>query len=126
MGANGTGRPPLLPYAAKSGQQGAGGLPTPLSAQRGVIGIEDVFCLNCGRAIPNPNLGQKYCRKALGQKGSCKDRYWSRGLRRLSKVEKRLRVLEESLDIAGSCPDFKAVRDAFYIHRDQIDHSLGK
>ncbi len=97
MTANNHHKGPLLPYTAKSGQAGIVGLHTPLSAQQGVIGVEGVFCLNCGRAIPEPRPGQKYCRKALGQKGSCKDRYWSRGLRRLSKLEARQQKFETLL-----------------------------
>ncbi len=104
MTANNHHKGPLLPYTAKSGQAGIVGLHTPLSAQQGVIGVEGVFCLNCGRAIPEPRPGQKYCRKALGQKGSCKDRYWSRGLRRLRELEKEVGYLSDKINRKGGGP----------------------
>jgi len=93
--ANDHDKGPLLPYTAKSLVGSHLGKHTPLSAQQGTIGVGDVFCLNCGRAIPEPRQGQKYCRKALGQKGSCKDRYWSRGLRRLRELEKEVEYLAD-------------------------------
>jgi len=101
VAANDHDKGPLLPHTAKSGQAGIVELPTPLSARQGVIGIEGIFCFHCGRAIPNPRPGQKFCRKALGQKGSCKDKYWSRGLRRLSELEKEVAYLADLINRKG-------------------------
>lgn len=89
MGPKKPSRGPELPYTARSGQAGIVGLPSPL------------FCLNCGRAIPMPRTGQKFCRKAPHQKGSYKDRYWSRGLRRLRELEKEVGYLADLVNRKG-------------------------
>lgn len=100
-----------------------------------------IDCPNCGRSVDKKHHNQKFC------SSSCKDRYWSRGTRRVSKMQiqinKILNILQASvetsallldkierleieLDIRGSKPGFRTLRNDFYTHRDQIDHSLGK
>ena len=61
---------PVMPYAGES-----------LSAQ------PSVSCKNCGRPVKRRRHNQQFCSK------QCKDRWWSRGNRRLSKLEKRVAAL---------------------------------
>ena len=40
--------------------------------------------------------------------------------------QSRIRNLEMAIDLGGVRPDFMEVRNDFYAHRDQVDHSKGK
>ena len=62
-------------------------------------------CQNCGRSQERTQRNQKFCsRNPNGT--SCKDRYWSRGTRRVSKMNIRLNTLaslvEEMIGIVKS------------------------
>lgn len=88
-------REPELPYTARP----------PLCGEEG---LHYVFCLNCGRVIYNPRKGQKFCRKDTRQRGSCKDKYWSRGLRRLSMLEKEIKLIKDRITEIEAWDDLRA------------------
>lgn len=54
--------------------------------------MEYIECLNCGRKIKNPRSNQKFCKTSPGET-SCHDHYWSRGTRRVSKMNIKLNSL---------------------------------
>jgi len=54
-------------------------------------------CQNCGRSQERTQRNQKFCpRNPNGT--SCKDRYWSRGTRRVSKINIRLNILVDLVE----------------------------
>lgn len=54
------------------------------------------YCEHCSRILTNLRHGQKFCRKAEGQKNCCKDMHWSNSLGfQLKRIEERLGALEE-------------------------------
>jgi len=62
-------------------------------------------CPNCGRSVDKKHHNQKFCpRNPNGS--SCKDRYWSRGTRRVSKMNIKLNalvdVVQEMIDVVKS------------------------
>jgi endogenous inhibitor of DNA gyrase (YacG/DUF329 family) len=61
---------PVMPYTGES-----------LPAQPSVL------CRNCGRPVKLRRHNQQFCNK------QCKNRWWSRGNRRLSQLEKRVVAL---------------------------------
>jgi len=62
---------------------------------------DQAVCKNCGRPIPadflkkHPNA--RFCPKSIFPDSNCKDRYWSRGQRQISKLEGRILVLEDAV-----------------------------
>lgn len=52
-----------------------------------------IECPNCGRSLERKHHNQKFC------SSSCKDRYWSRGTRRVSKMNIRLNSLIDTVEV---------------------------
>ena len=54
-------------------------------------------CLNCGRSQERSDPKRKFCPTTPGGP-SCKDRYWSRGTRRVSKMNIKLNTLTDLVE----------------------------